>query len=116
MIGYSLFEKYMKKGLGVMLLHEELNDDKEFARRWDICKSNVCGVYDEQKDRCGGCGCYMEIKSNMKKHINVKAFGRVEITHCPLAYWGGDLGEEERKQELEIINYYRKVDGKDLLT
>ncbi len=113
MIGFNLFERYMKKGLGIILLDEELNDDKEFQRRWNICQSNVCGVYDEKKDKCRSCGCYMEIKANMKKHINIKALGRVEITHCPLAYWGEGLGEEERKQELEITNYYRKLDGKE---
>jgi hypothetical protein len=50
----------------------------------------------------------MRVKSNMLKHRNAHAGLRVEVTHCPLAKWGGE-------QELEIVNYYRRLDGKEPL-
>lgn len=105
---FGLFDKVIKKGIEVILLVEKLDDPKEAQRRFEICKSNSGICYIEEEDRCSECTCFMSIKTGMLKHHNPKAKGRTEITHCPLAKWGGE-------QEKEIANYYRKLDGKELL-
>lgn len=105
---YKLFDKALKQGAEIFFLVEELNDDEEQARRWETCKTNECGLYHAKRDKCLACTCYMEVKTGMLKHINVKKRGRVEVTHCPMAMWGGE-------KEKEIANYYRHLDGDSLI-
>lgn len=111
----ELFDNAIKKGAEVFFMIEELNDPEESGRRHGVCKSNVCGLYNAKRDKCMHCKCFMEVKTTMLKHINIKARGRVEITHCPMAEWGRTLSEEAYQKEKEISNYYRELDGRILL-
>lgn len=55
----------------------------EAERRLNICKSNQCGMYNEDSGRCSACGCFCAAK--------------VQFSHeeCPAGYWGKkDLGAE----------------------
>jgi hypothetical protein len=105
----ELFQKIAEGGANMFLLVEKLNDDAEQARRLSICEANAGGCYKEETDQCSECLCFMKVKTGMLKHRNVKAQLRVEVTHCPLAKWGG-------VDELEIVNHYRRIDGKEILT
>lgn len=67
--------------------------------RLAVCKG--CPEYDAGRDKCGICGCFMEIKTGAKTHFNPDKL-RVEITHCPDGRWG----------DLEIANYYKLFDKK----
>lgn len=102
----EIFDKVIKKGIEIMLMDEPDTDLKNIKRKLDICKK--CEYYNAKSDRCLECTCFMKVKTKMLKNINPLKGGRVEITHCPLAQWGGE-------EEKEIVNYYRKLDGKDLL-
>lgn len=108
MKAYELFDSVIKKGAGMLFIIEDLNDPEEEARRLSICESNAGICYNAKRDKCKHCTCYMSVKVTCLKNINPQAFGRVEITHCPLANWGGE-------QEKEIANYYRTIDKKPLL-
>ncbi len=48
---------------------------KELARRLAICRSNECGIYDAEQDRCISCGCFANLKA------------RAESEHCPVGKW-----------------------------
>lgn len=55
----------------------------EAERRLNICKSNQCGMYNEDSGRCSACGCFCAAK--------------VQFSHeeCPADKWGKkDLGAE----------------------
>lgn len=54
--------------------------------------------------KCRECGCYVEIKAEMKYNYNPLQGMKIELTHCPLAKWP----DSDRK----IVNYYRKEYGK----
>jgi hypothetical protein len=112
----KVFDQAMKRGAYLLLLDEELNNPEESDRRLNVCKSNSGGCYDEERDKCKYCHCYMMAKTLMLKHKNPKKLGRIEITHCPKANWGRGQGENGENTELEIANYYRNLDGQELLT
>lgn len=110
----NLFEKAIRKGTEFFFMAERLKDTGEVQRRYEICKSNSC--YDSEKDKCKECGCFMSSKTKMLRHINVKAKGRIEITHCPLIKWGNIVdGKLDFEGEKEIANYYRNLDKKPLI-
>lgn len=115
-LALSLFDRAIKKGAEIFLLHEELKDKKEAERRFNVCKSNAGRCYNEKRDKCNHCKCYMSVKTGMLKHKNPSKGGRIEITHCPIANWGKALSQEAYEGEKEIANYYRQIDGKKLLT
>lgn len=49
--------------------------DEEAARRHAICKSNTCGKYSADEDRCRACGCYLAAKSRWRSQS------------CPKGLW-----------------------------
>lgn len=104
----QLFHSAVKTGAEVLLLVERLDDPEEAERRHAICRSNSGECYDENSDRCKECSCFMAVKTAMLKHRNPHAALRTEVTHCPLSKWGGE-------EELEIVNHYRQLDGKEPL-
>lgn len=112
----NLFKRSILDGLEILLLHEELQDKDEIERRYRVCNSNDGICFSKKTDKCKFCGCFMSIKTKMLKHKNPKKFGRIEITHCPLAKWGKDIDEKAYEKEKEIVNYYRSIDKKKLLT
>jgi len=115
-LALKLFDESMVKGTKLLLMHTELEDEDEVARRLSVCHSNAGICYNKKRDKCIACTCYMESKATMLKHINPKANGRVEITHCPLANWGKALSQAAYEAEKEISNYYRRIDNRPLLT
>lgn len=106
----ELFRSAVKSGAGLLFLVEKLDDPDEQERRYNICKANggQGGCYNADSDQCKECTCFMSVKTGMLKHRNAFANLRTEVTHCPLAKWGG-------VDELEIVNHYRKLDGKQPL-
>ncbi len=48
---------------------------EEIARRYAICRSNICGQYMPLDDRCAACGC------NVPKKIAWRTAA------CPDGYW-----------------------------
>jgi hypothetical protein len=118
-IATKLFHESVKTGAKILLTHESLNDEVEQARRYHVCNMNDGICFNKETDKCNHCGCYMSIKTGMKKHIDPKALGRITITHCPLAKWGNDAFLKKHTQtneEIEIANYYRKLDNKELIS
>lgn len=89
----------IKKGIELALKVEPLDDKILENERLDTCKK--CENYDINNDKCGVCGCYMEIKVGLKYNRNPKKGGRIEITHCPMGKWN----------DIETANVYRKIDG-----
>ena len=116
MKAWELFDRAIKKGTEFFLMEERLDDRKEEKRRIGICRANAGVCYNSKRDKCTHCKCYMTSKVKMLRHLNPLKRGRVEITHCPLAKWGKALSEVDWDKEIEIANYYRKLDKKKLLT
>ena len=102
---------FAKKFIGAVLRVERTTDEIEAQRL------AICGKCRQLKgDKCAVCGCYVELKAPMDKNKNPKAFMRIEKTHCPLGKWPY-IDEEGNRHETdkEVANYYRNIDGKELL-
>lgn len=91
-------------GIEMALKVEPLDDPKKTEWRKEQCRK--CDKYDAENDKCTVCGCFIDIKSELKYNHNPKKWGRIEITHCPLGKW----------DDMDIANMYRKVDGLEPLT
>ena len=79
------------------------NVDFETAeKRFSVCFD--CPARDEKQNVCGECGCFLELKCGAKVNFNAKRM-RIEITHCPLGKWN----------DKATANFYREMDGKELL-
>lgn len=50
-------------------------DQAELDRRLEICRSNICGLYEADGERCRSCGCFMNLKA------------RAASEHCPVELW-----------------------------
>ena len=111
----SLFDRAIRKGTEILLMYEEMEDLGVVEGRLSVCHKNAGVCYNSKRDKCKHCKCYMGSKTKMKKHVNPDKRNRVEITHCPLAKWGEYFGKEAHEIEKEIANYYRKIDGKELI-
>lgn len=89
----------IKKGIELALKVEPLDNEELEQFRMETCKS--CEHYNKDNDKCGVCGCFMEIKTGLKYNRNPKKLGRIEITHCPEGKWN----------DVRTANAYRKIDG-----
>jgi len=75
------------------------HEDPELTQfRYNICQG--CEKFEKEHERCGVCGCFMDIKTKLTTNRNYQK-NRVEITHCPLGKWN----------DRHIANMYRKMDG-----
>jgi hypothetical protein len=81
------------------LLVESETTDQIAGERMAVCMT--CEHRKEQENKCGVCGCFLDLKTKAESNVNPKK-GRIEITHCPIGKWG----------DLEIANFYRELDGK----
>jgi len=45
------------------------------SKRHLICKTDKCGAYNEEHDRCMKCGCFLKYKT------------KLEAWHCPVNFW-----------------------------
>lgn len=97
------FHSIVKKGARAVLSAGEHNDPALTLARMNTCKK--CPNFNAETMQCGVCGCYMDVKTTLLRNRNPYAAGRVEVTHCPEGRWN----------DLEIANYYRAIDGKELL-
>jgi len=97
----SLFHDTLKAAAKVALSVEQLEDKTIADERISIC--STCENRDAKNDKCKVCGCYLEIKTQLKTNIN-PIYG-VEVTHCPLGKWG----------DTEIANHYRARRGQQLI-
>lgn len=104
----NFYRKLLLK-IGDNVLNIKNVSDEEYKRRLNICQTSDCLNAD---GTCSICGCLMESKAKGKIHRNIEKL-RNEITHCPKAKWGES--KEEYEAELEIVNYYRIRDKKELL-
>lgn len=81
------------------ILVESETDNATAQKRLDVC--NTCDHRLEKENKCGVCGCFLDLKSKSLENYNPKKL-RTEITHCPIGNWG----------DLELANFYRVLDGK----
>lgn len=94
----------IEKALAAKLLTVEKHNNKELTES-RLATCGGCPNFDPEKKKCKVCGCFMEVKSELLKHRNPKALGRIELTHCPDGKWA----------DKETANFYRKLDNKELL-
>lgn len=99
----TAFRNVLKKSASIVLSAGEHNDEALTLSRMNTCKR--CENFNSETMQCGICGCYMDVKTTLLRNRNPYAAGRVEITHCPQGRWG----------DLDIANYYRGIDGKELI-
>lgn len=64
----------------------------------------TCPDFQGKNKMCGVCGCFLEVKTKSLTNRSKKR-PTGETTHCPLGKWG----------DKETANYYRSVDGLELL-
>lgn len=88
-----------------LLVQEEVPDEIA-VDRLAVCLQcpHRIKAKDPDDEKCGVCGCYLTIKVKCKQNRS-KERPNGELTHCPLGKWG----------DKEIANYYRRMDGKELL-
>jgi len=87
--------------------------EAEGNRRLEICRSNVCGLYDKDgssekafkkgEESCGGCGCLINIKKNcMSCSCYLKDIGQTPL-------WEAVMTEEQQK-EVDAIAYKKQFE------
>lgn len=94
----TLFERALKVAAKALIVGNNV-EPGEAARRYAVCLG--CEFRDTEKDTCGVCHCFLDLKINAETNWNAVKF-RDEITHCPKGKWG----------DKEIANLYREMDGK----
>lgn len=99
----GMFHSALQRAAGAAFEVETMEDTTIVDFRYDTCKA--CIHFDPNAKKCTICGCYMEIKTTMKKNVNIRHM-EVEFTHCPKGKWG----------DLEIANHYRAARGQQLIT
>lgn len=88
-----MIESWIKRqeiteGLAYSLIRREKETNKNKVRnRYKKC----LGCKFNEKGLCKACGCIIKVKVTSRTSLN-KDLNRVEITHCPKAFW---VGEEE---------------------
>lgn len=101
----------VKSWVGEHLIVKELLSDNELKQaRLDTCNSCINNINGE----CRICGCVIEIKVGSKVSININNL-HYEDTHCPVGKWPIRTGEGIGGNDLEIANYYRKLNNKEIL-
>lgn len=104
----EIINQALKFGARTFLTVEKLNNSEIEAFRMNTCRA--CEQFDSEDLTCGVCGCFMDVKTTLKTNktfvrSGVKVGMRIEETHCPLGKWN----------DKETANYYRELDGKELL-
>lgn len=67
---------------------------------WRMSVCRACPDFKPKNQKCGVCGCYLEIKTACYTNRNPKKM-RTEFTHCPNGKWN----------DKELANQYRALDG-----
>lgn len=95
------------------VLAESFVSEDIMNKRLDICR----GCKSLVNDKCVECGCYVELKAAMDYNRNPKKLMRMEKTHCHRGKWVGidEATGKEYKNDKDIANYYRELDGITLL-
>lgn len=96
-----LFGGLAKELFTVKLLNDEILE----AKRKGVCEENAGSCFDAEGRRCNHCTCPIDAKAGLLFNKNSRKWFRIELTHCPLGKW----------DDKDIANYYRKMDGKDLI-
>ncbi len=97
----AILNDLLKKIANEVFVNEKVSDE-EYIKRFEICKS--CKNFNNKKETCNLCGCFMEIKAKSQIHFNAKKL-RKEITHCPEGYWG----------DIDTANYYKELESKKII-
>ena len=92
-------DQFLKKVAEFLLSEEKMSNPLIARARAETCQH--CPKIDKQQQKCTVCGCYIETKSKLMTSKNPLKLGRIEITHCPLGFWGDKV----------IANLYREIDG-----
>ncbi len=98
----KVVETIARAGAKAVLAREPHGDSELTAFRLSVCQG--CGDFYKEDQTCGLCGCFMDIKAELKTNINPRK-RRLETTHCPAGKWN----------DKETANFYRAIDGKPLL-
>ena len=96
-----------------LIILDEVEDNIANARL-EVCIGNFnkkpCEHFiphndEKNQGQCAGCGCLIPEKCKSKTNRTAKR-PMGEVTHCPYGKWA----------DKELANYYRGLDGLDLLT
>jgi hypothetical protein len=86
--------------VGSLLVTEYLTDRTVINMRQKRCKGNPtdgtppCMFYNEARDQCKVCKCFIKEKSEAKLNYDPLRNGEIVITHCPMGYWDdNDIAE-----------------------
>lgn len=108
----NLFHQAIVEGTKFFFTADSLEEQFGKKKAEEIQKERIsicegCPKFNRKERRCLVCACYMDSKTTMFTLRNIKAGGRIEQAHCPEARWFDE--------EIQIANYYRKLDNKPLL-
>lgn len=101
-MGFSEIKNKALHLLAETVIVRENVDEQTAKDRFSICLS--CPKRNEKENVCDVCGCFLDLKAGSKINWNARQM-RSEITHCPMGKWN----------DKETANFYREIDGKDLL-
>lgn len=99
----QMFDNTMKRAAAAALEVETMEDTIVVSERLKTCSE--CVHRNAEREKCGVCGCYIQIKATMKVNHN-PIYLQTEFTHCPMGKWG----------DLEIANHYRAARGQQLIS
>lgn len=107
----GIFKSWRDKLIRAALEEEVMEYPEIIAERLGNKGCATCPKNHEKK--CLECGCYIELKAAMDYNVNIKKWGRVEKTHCPLGKWSGinEVTGEKYDNDKHIANYYRSIDN-----
>ena len=105
-MGISEVKKMALHLIAEKAIIKERADEATIDFRRPIC--NGCSRNNPEENKpfgvCMDCGCFLDLKVASKINYNPKRL-RSEITHCPNGFWN----------DKKIANFYREMDGKELL-
>lgn len=71
----SVGKAIVNTAVGAIKGEDILRTKEEIKNIMDICRSNKCGFFNAEKNRCFKCGCKLAVKTTLKKE------------HCPIGLW-----------------------------
>ena len=95
--GMALKDEILRLAASAILVKGTV-DEATAEKRMQACLG--CDKRIEAQNKCGACGCYLDLKTKTSVNRNIKKM-RNEITHCPLGKW----------DDKDTANIYREIDG-----
>ena len=108
---WKIFQALQKESARAVFTGEKVGAEVQKARI-KICET--CANFNSEERKCNLCGCFMDVKTELKTQLDKKGF--FEVTHCPDGLWGIMTDEDGTViDDVANANYYRAIKGEPLI-